>query len=247
MSDNNNTTTSPTPLSCAAPSDHFNSLLDQARTAITCDSDCQYRKTSKELQDKYLAAKSNISSGPQQLDDAQKNYLIFTQGQSGYSEYQDKTLEVKAEKVSEIFEKKFKEEIKNVTSNIHTYNSLLTNYKNVLDLYTKYKEENIILEKTLKNDSSDILTNERKTFYEDQGIDNLNYYYYVMVIIYIITIIVFGISIFVFPSDMNLAVKCGILVGLVIIPFISSYILALIISISHKIYNTLPKNVHLTV
>ena len=237
----------PTPATCPVPSDHFNNLLEQARSAATCDSECQHRKKAHELKEKYLAAKAHVSSGPSDADAAEKKYLLFTQGQSGYNDHLDNTLHAKAEKISEMFLEKFKDDVKNVISSVETYHSLFINHSNVLDLYKKYKEENIILEKNVKNDSSDILTNERKTFYEDQGIDSLNLYYYIMSIVYIITLVGFAISIYFAPSSFNIKVKCGILVGLIILPFISSRIVSLIVSIAHKIYDATPKNVHLSV
>lgn len=227
--------------------DHFNNLLEQARSAVTCDSECQRRKKAQELKDKYLAAKSHLSSGANDVVVAEKNYLMFTQGQSGYNDHLDSTLNAKADQISEMFTEKFNDESKNVSSSILTYQSLFINYANVLDLYKKYKKENIILEKNVKNESSDILTNERKTFYEDQGIDTLILYYYILLIVYVITLIGFIISIIFAPSKFSIKAKCGILVGLIILPLISSRIVNLIVRGAHKIYDTMPKNVHLNI
>jgi hypothetical protein len=226
-----------------ASSEHFNSLLEQAKSAITCDSDCQYRKTSQELKDKYLAAQNKLSSGKENVETAKKNYVMFTQGESGYDDYLDTSLNDKADKISELFTNTFQEEISNINSNIDIYRSLLTNYQNVFDLYSKYREENVILEKELKENSSDIFTNERKTYYENEGILSLNKYYYILIVIYFITMIVFAISIFTFESAFSLKIKIYIFIALIILPFISSPILALLVNLVYKIYELLPKNV----
>jgi hypothetical protein len=247
MSQNVSAPQTNTPPTCPVPSDHFNNLLEQARSAVTCDSDCQHRQKSQELKDKYLAAKAQVASGPNDADIAEKKYLLFTQGQSGYNDHLDSSLNAKADKIVEMFLEKFKDEVKNVTSSVSTYHSLFINHTNVVDLYKTYKTENIILEKKVKNDSSDIMTNERKTFYEDQGIDSLNLYYYIMTIVYIITLVGFAISIYFAPSAFGVKVKCGILVGLIILPFISSRIVSSIVSATNKIYNVMPKNAHLSV
>jgi len=247
MSQNVSAPQTNTPPTCPIPSDHFNNLLEQARSAVTCDSDCQHRKKSQELKEKYLAAKAQVASGPNDAVVAEKKYLLFTQGQSGYNDHLDGTLNAKADKIVEMFLEKFKNEVKNITSSVSTYHSLFINHTNVLDLYKTYKTENIILEKKVKNDSSDIMTNERKTFYEDQGIDTLNLYYYIMSIVYIITLVGFAISIYFAPSSFSVKVKCGILVGLIILPFISSRIVSSIVSATNKIYNVMPKNAHLNV
>ena len=239
-----NTSTNPNiNLASLASSNHFNTMLEQARTAVTCDSDCQYRKTSQELKDKYLAAKMNASSVQENVETAQKDYLVYTQGESGYDEYLDTSLNEKADKVSEIFTTTFEEQVSTINANIDTYSSLLMNYQNVLDLYTKYKDENDILEKELKENSSDIFTNERKTYYENEGVLSLNKYYSILIIIYVITIIIFAISIFVFESFLSFKIKIAILIAFIILPFISSPILALIVDLVYKIYEMLPKNV----
>lgn len=245
-SNTNTNTNTNTNLAALASSNHFNNMLEQARSAITCDSDCQYRKTSQELKDKYLAAKMNASSGQENVEIAEKNYVTFTQGESGYDEYLDTSLNEKADKVSEIFTTTFDEQVSSINANIDIYSSLLINYQNVLDLYTKYKDENEDLKKGLKENTSDIFTNERKTYYENEGVLSLNKYYNILIIIYVITIIIFAISIFGFESFLSFKVKIGILIAFIILPFVSSPILALIVNLVYQIYEMLPKNVLLT-
>ena len=52
MSQNVSAPQTNTPPTCPVPSDHFNNLLEQARSAVTCDSDCQHRQKSQELKEK---------------------------------------------------------------------------------------------------------------------------------------------------------------------------------------------------
>ena len=79
-------------------------------------------------------------------------------------------LQEKAEEISNKFIEFFKTDSQEIKTQIETYHGLLLNFKNVVDLYLKYKTENVELVKNLKQESSDILTNERKTYYEDQKI-----------------------------------------------------------------------------
>ena len=104
--------------------------------------------------------------------------------------------------------------------------------------------ENDDLEKELRSTTSDILTNDRKTFYEDQGIDNLNFYYSFVRIIYIIIAIGFTVSMFMFPSQLTLFKKIGIIVLLALYPFISTKVLSWVIQLYYAIINVLPKNMH---
>ena len=125
------------------------------------------------------------------------------------------------------------------------YTTQYAEYSYAFDLYTKYDDENENYTNNTQKEFTGILKNERKTYYEDQGIDSLHSYYYWLLAVYILTIIVFVVSIIVFPSDWSIMKKIFVLLGLVILPFGSSYIMWVIIRALHGIYNLLPKNAYL--
>jgi hypothetical protein len=100
----------------------------------------------------------------------------------------------------------------------------------------------------LKDETSDTLTNARKTYYEDEGIDSLKFwYYYVLLTIYVIFVISFGVLSFIYPSQVNWKYRLVIFVGLAGLPFISTYLLDLLLVILNYLYGLMPKNAHLTV
>lgn len=228
------------------PYEHFNDLLESAKQTTTCDARCQFLKQSKVLKDQYEESEVNVLTAPQKEEIAQKKLMVFTQGQDKYNQFRDNKLKQKADKIIQLYVTNIIKELKKIYSSIETYDNLLLNYNNILELYKKYKEENILLKKQIKMDSNDILTNERKTFYEDQGNDVLHTYYYILLVLYVITLIVFLVSIFVFPSDYGIIMKIGILVGLIVLFFTSSYILSSVIGLFYAIYEVLPKNMNLT-
>jgi hypothetical protein len=154
-------------------------------------------------------------------------------------------LRKKATMIAKIYEENFNEQSQNILSDVKIYSGLLSNLKNVAELYLKYKQENVELAKNLKDEVNDILTNERKTYYQDQGIDNLKfYYYYFLFITYIVCVILFGVFNFIYPSQMSGKIRAAILVMLIILPFISTWILGKIVMFFYNIYGLLPKNVH---
>ena len=227
--------------------DKFNSLIDQAAEAITCDANCQKQKKTNELKQKYINAQSNLARGPQQVETARKNYVIYNKGEPVYNELVEMELTKKATMIATFYEDNFNEESQNVLSDVKTYSGLLSNLKNVFELYLKYKQENVELTKKLKEGSNDILTNERKTYYQDQGIDNLKfYYYYFLLIVYVICVILFGVFNFIYPSQMSWKIRAAILFILVILPFISTWILGKLVMMIYSIYGLLPTNVHKT-
>jgi hypothetical protein len=226
----------------------LNNLIQQASQTIGCDTNCQQQRNAEQLKTKYLDAKVNELTAENQLLVATKNYMTFTEGTSAYNTYMDDELTTKATKITDLFQTNFNNEVKKVNDNINTYKGLLINYNNVNELHSNYITENKQLEKNFKNKNFDIITNDRKTYYQEQGITNLQFYYYLLLIIYIICVVVFVISLFVYSSSLtiNWKIKIIIVIFLVILPFISSSLLSLIIELFYKIYSILPKNVHLS-
>jgi hypothetical protein len=228
--------------------DKFNSLIDQAAQSISCDAKCQKQKKRDELKQKYVNAQSNLARGPGKLEFARKNYVIYNKGEPAYNQLIETELIKKAAMISTFYQDNFTEESYNILSDTNIYSGLLNNLTNVFDLYLKYTQENAALTKKLKDESNDILTNERKTYYQDQGIDNLKfYYYYFLLTIYIICVILFSIFNFIYPSQFSVKIRIGILVMLLLLPFISTWILAKIILFIYTIYEILPTNTHKTI
>jgi hypothetical protein len=227
--------------------DKFNSMIDEATQAIMCDSSCQKNKQADQLEQKYLDAQTNLATGPDNVYTTRKNYVVYNDGQEVYHELIESELTKKAELITKFYEKNFNDEANNVLSSIKTYDGLLMNVKNVVDLFLKYKKENVELTKKIKEETNDILTNERKTYYQDQGIDNLKFYYfYFLVTIYVICVLAFGIFNFIYPSQMSFIKRMVIFILFIILPFLSTWILGKLIWIVYSIYGLLPKNLHKT-
>jgi hypothetical protein len=230
---------------CSYQLDQFNELVAQASNVLSCGSECQKQKQADQLQQVYYNSQANLATCSSQAEESQKNYIIFTQGQSAYNEYNNNQLQKKAQIISEQFTQNFNNEVVLTQSQINTYNGILINFRNIVDLYKQYKEENIELFKDLKDETNDVLTNERKTYYEDQNIDNLKfYYYYFLLTVYIVCGICFIVFYFIYPSNTNWTKMIGIIILFVALPFISSWILATVIYLLYKAYNLLPKNVY---
>jgi hypothetical protein len=223
----------------------FNTLISQASDAIMCNSECRKQREAEKLKQKYLNSQTNLASASNQVEDAQKNYVTFTEGESAYNDLQEHQLEEKAQVISDKFIENFNEEVIKLKSQINTYKGLLLNFKNVFELFRKYKKENIELFKELKEQTNDILTNERKTYYEEQNIDTLKTFYsYFLLVIYIICVICFGLFSLIYPSQIKFIIRLVIFIALIILPFFSSWILSMIIYLIHNLYNLLPKNIY---
>ena len=222
----------------------FNDFLDNANNALSCDSKCQEQKKKNELKKKYLEAKTNLLSAPNQVETSYKNYLTYTQGDTAYNEYQENELQQKAETIVITFKSNFSDGIQKAKESYDTYSGLLLNFAHIVELYKKLVNENSQLTLALKNKTSDVLTNDRKTYYEDQSIDNLIFYHTIILVVYIIFLIGFAVSIFLFPSTSSRASLLGILVFFIIYPFICVRIFKFLYHIKDIIMGIFPKDVY---
>jgi len=223
----------------------FNTLISQASDAVLCNSECRKQRETDKLKQNYLNSQTNLASAPNQVQVAQKNYVTFTEGPSGYNDLLDNQLQEKAQEIVNKFTEYFESDSKEITTQIDTYEGLLINFKNVAELYLNYKKENVQLIKDLKNETNDVLTNERKTYYEDQKIDGLKgFYYYILLGIYIICLIGFIIFSLMYPSQSSWIIKLATFIGFIVLPFFSTWILEKFIYLIYTLYELLPKNVY---
>ena len=180
----------------------------------------------------------------------QVNTIIQTENNDNTQNYsnneiQETELQVAVEGIADEIKTEFDNEASQVKTQIDTYRGLFVNLENVYDLYDKYKKRNVELFVELNDETNDVLTNERKTYYEDQGIDNLKfYYYYFLFTVYIVCVIMFGFFSLKYPSQYSIIARICIFIFLIVLPFISSFILGTFIYLLHETYNLLPKNVY---
>lgn len=223
----------------------FNSFIDAAAQTIACGPECQQQQKADELKNKYITSEANLALAEPEYQIAKQNYYTYVSGQSGYDDMMEAEYTEKAEIISEKFKETYSDEISKINTQLDTYNSLLVNFRNVADLYTQYKKENIQLFKELKNQTNDVLTNERKTYYEDQEIESLNgYYIYIFWIIYIIVFICFVIFSIVYPTQTSLTIRVLLLCVFILLPFVSTWILGKIIQLIYFLFSFVPKNVY---
>jgi len=223
----------------------FNALFSEFQSMVTCDGPCLQQKEADDLKQKMDDAKTNIVTAPSQYQVAEKNYVTFTAGEEAYNELNEKNLNDNADKIINTYQVKFDDTSQEIQAQIDTYQGIFINFNNVADLYLKYKKENSELEKDLRKTTNDVITNERKTFYQDQQVDVLKfYYYYIILIIYCICVFCFGIFSLIYPSKTDWKVRLATFIGLILLPLVSTWFLGLFIYIVYAIFGLIPKNVY---
>ena len=110
------------------------------------------------------------------------------------------------------------------------------------ELSITYAEENIHMANTLKKIRGDIVTNDRKTYYEQQHLTNLLKWYNIIRLIYIVILIAFVINII---MKMNgIIIKIAVILFFTFYPIFSTPLINYLIDKIKSLISLLPKNVY---
>jgi hypothetical protein len=224
--------------------DKINDLLNKSAEALLCGPDCQKMKITDELKQKYLDAETNIQIAPIKLEQTKKNYYVYKEGRPFYDNMLEEELKQKAEKISELLGESFNEEVSSANTMNQYLNTALINSEYTSELFKKYTSDNQELKLQLRNSRGDILTNDRKTYYETEALTQLKLWYRFWWYIYYILILVFTIALFISPSQLTMIKKVVLFVLLIFYPYYIDYIVRWVQGLYMSIYNRLPKNVY---
>ena len=224
----------------------MNQLMAQSSQALLCGpgTECERTKTSEDLQQKYLNAQTNLQTAPYEAKVAEKNYYVYTKGEAAYSDMQTSDLEKDATKKANDILATFTSNVKKATELNDTLSTFTSNNQNNLDLYTRYRKENEGLKNKLKQYATDIVTYDRKTYYEVQNYDILRSWYYVWLGIYFILLATFAIALFLTKSSYSFKVKIILLVIFLGYPFYINYVVTYLLKTLVQIQSLLPKNIY---
>jgi hypothetical protein len=216
-------------------------LLSKSAESLTCGPTCQKLKTSEALKQKYLNAQTNMQTAPTLLEETKKNYYVYTESQPYYDNMLETELKDKASQMAKLISDNFNGEISNAETMNSYYNTAIINSSYTKELLTEYTNKNIDLKMKLKDRHGDILTNDRKTFYETEALDRLKlwyrfwwYIYYILFIVVIIIIIV--------REPWNSVSTIVINIIKIIVYLFLPYIIYLLSGILYNLYTTM-KNI----
>lgn len=223
---------------------NFNELIQQSSQAFLCPpgSACDINKNTTSLYKKYIDSERNLSQAPMNVDIAEKNYYLYTLGNSGYDTYQTEKF---TKDVDGILKTKIDEFVKKMTGVKKTNENIkyiVINTENVEELNNNYDTENKELTQQIVNSGSDILTNDRKSFYEKQNYDILLKWYSLWFYIYYGLLMVFCVLVVVGKSNYSLMVKIGMILFFLLYNFLFYYAILYGISSVKYVNNLLPKN-----
>lgn len=225
--------------------EQVNSTLEQSTQQLLCGPDCQAQQNRDNLRQIYLDAELNLQTAPTKLSVAEKNYLLSTLGESGYSDYMTTKLTVQANQIGDKINGSFEKVATNSTSLSDLYETLYTNYDYLEDLYENYRTVNVDLKKDINRATGDVVTSDRKTYYESQNLTYLKNWYTVYKFIYIVIIIIFFIFLFVRKSEYSLVSRVFILIFFILYPiYVTPTVFWIWNNIILRIWELLPSNIY---
>ena len=149
-----------------------------------------------------------------------------------------------AEKMGQLLTNNFNEEISNAKLMNSYYNTELTNSNYTKELYSVYLEKNKNIQKEIKTHHSDVLTNDRKTYYETEASQDLKYWHTFFWYIYYLFIMPLFTLAMVTKSSYHFLLRLPIELIALAYPYYIDYILRKIYGFFHFIWIRLPKNVY---
>ena len=218
--------------------------MEQSTAALTCGPTCQKLQLTDKLKQKYLDAQTNLQTAPIQLENSKKNYYVFTEGEPYYNDILEDELKEKADAIAERLTEIFNEEYTNAKTMNSYYSTEIDNSNYTLELYNIYIDKNESIQNSIKGEYGDVLTNDRKTYYETEALENLKLWHTFLLILYWIGVALFSIVVIFFSSIESNIKKVVYIFLAIIYPFIVDPVSRKIYGVLRSIYNQIPKNVY---
>ena len=189
---------------------------------LMCGTDCQRKKKEEELQKKYADAQLVMDTAPTTYKKAKKDYLEFVKGSGYYNELIAKELENKAEEIAKLLVNKFNGEYDKVKGISSIYNELLSTGQNSKDLLEEYGNKTRVIKKKLMESKDDIITNDRKTYYEYNSLSTLRNWYIFYFRVFLLLEIVFIAYLFGYSqTQMDIYKKLVLAISILIYPYLT--------------------------
>lgn len=203
------------------------------------------KAVAKILNQSYLNAKDNLTLAEPQYQVAKRNYLTYVSGTDGYEKIVSKEASANAKEISNQYKYLFVKLIREIKDKLNVFENLSNNYENTDYLFSQYNEENLIAKNKFNKLNNEAITNERRAFYENQGINFLNNFYdKILLSIYTLILVIYLYYWKKYDSPYNFKQKTYVFLAFLFLPFLSTWVLSLLVKIFHELFSLFPVNVY---
>ena len=210
----------------------------------TCDAACQNQAQLAELQQLYIDAQNTIAIAPSNLQVARKNYVVAAQGESEYDDTITAELTAKATTIANAYNDQFNDNIEQMNNLINIQNTLNDSLYSIDQYNTNLQNSTTYGDDEIADTKSDIIINDRKSFYENQNYDILKDWHMFIIWIYWLLAIVFILCLLLSNKTLPIMIKGIIIACIFIYYFAMKYIIVYLFQLLFYLYNLLPKNVY---
>ena len=197
---------------------------------VTCGPECQMAQRDETLRRSYDQSLLNMKEAPDKVKVAEKEYYISMNGSEFYNNV------LKDRYTTEISDESSKI-INDQKNNLTTFNSIVNDYdvsnlyiKRITDLMDRLVLENTNLNNKIDRLSSNVTTNDRKTYYEEQQINYVGtwktyslYIYWLLFIVYCAVALIFKNKILCYKTWIKILILS--LVPMIVFPLLKKFIL----------------------
>ena len=224
---------------------YINKAIAKSSEKILCGPQCQKEKKLARLKQNYLDAKTDMKDAPSKVEETRKKYYVAEKGLIQYNDMITRLYAHEADNIKKQMEDEFNEHMTEAENTLQTWELLYNNYQNINSLYKKYANETIHLETNIDNTEKDLITNNRKTVYENQGISSLLSWYTILKWLYIFIFIIFAAVLLarIYSTD-HLYTYIILTISLLLYPFLIQYIIEGSSDIINGIISMLPFNAY---
>lgn len=219
-----------------------NGLIETQKQFLACDAQCEHDKKLAKLREIYDTKEDNLETAPMQMEVARKNYLEFKYGQDDYVTKASVALKEEADKVIADMTQIWTQEKDMITALISDYNTMMKTHADMERYRDRISASVDRLEKNYEAKQNDTITNDRKAFYQNQGVDNLRYWFYFLRWAYAAIVITFIVGVFSLPTTKSSKLKYGMLTLLIVFPFVVAVIAVASFAMIRTILSKLPYN-----
>ena len=227
--------------SMGLPMNKLNGMLTNLQSLMVCDTECRKRKHADLLKKKWNDAKDIKKNINQNIEDAEKKYFSFVEGEFGYKQALLERYKKIAEKNKTDSVEAHELYLKELNRQLSSYTALSDTYKKIIELKDIRENENKHLLDTIDKETAHIQTNDRRVVYEDWDTQQLGTIHSFLFYIYYISLIIFLVYGPLFREKMYKKPLYVIyIITLVILPYLIQKISILIIILYKKGFNLLP-------
>ena len=219
-----------------------NKLLAKQNALMECDAECEREKKLTSLREIYEIKQDNVQTAPMQEEIARKNYMEFKYGDDDYVAEASVDLKKQADVVIAEMTQEWREEKTVVQDLIADYGSLVVSNDDLGKYYDRITASVGRLDSNYAAKKNDTITNDRKAYYQDQGLNGLRYWFYFLRWAYGAIVFTYLVGAITIPTSATASMKYGLLALLVIYPIVVAAIAVSSFALIRSLVSKLPYN-----